>query len=264
MQHLPEKNQRWPGECPVCDYAPTMFVDHSPGQHRWYRDYLVCENCGSVPRERALRSALQRFFPRWRELKVHESSPSTDRQAHQRIRSECPGYSMSYYYPTVLAGSVNVATGYRNENLERLTFDDASFDVFLTSDVMEHVFEPMAAFREIGRVLKAGGAHVFVVPLDNGPTPTERCAELRDGQVVHLDVRPHETLMPPPIYHGDPTTPDGALQTFRWGYDICGWIYRASGMSSVILDLQIPHNGIAGELAEAIISFKPSHANQGE
>lgn len=151
-------------------------------------------------------------------------------------------------------------SGHRSENLEKLTFEDASFDLFLTSDVMEHVFDPIAAFREIGRVLKPGGAHVFVVPLDNGPIPSERCAELRDGQIVHLAVRPHPMLMPPPIYHGDPINADGALQTFRWGYDICDWIYRASGMNTVILDVQIPTIGIAGELAEAIVSFKSSAA----
>jgi SAM-dependent methyltransferase len=180
-----------------------------------------------------------------------------DRQAHQRIRRECADYSFSYYYPNVQAGTVHPSTGYRCENLERLTFKDDEFDLFLTSDVMEHVFDPDAAFREIGRVLKPGGAHVFVVPLDNGPTSSERCAELRGGTVTHLPVRPHPLLLPPPIYHGDPTNAEGALQTFRWGYDICGVIYKASGMSSVILDVQSPTVGIVGELAEAIVSFKP-------
>jgi SAM-dependent methyltransferase len=153
---------------------------------------------------------------------------------------------------------MHAVTGHRSENLEKLTFDDASFDLFLTSDVLEHVFNPMAVFQEISRVLKPGGAHVFVVPLDNGPTSTERCAEVRDGQLVHLTVRPHPMLASPPIYHGDPINATGALQTFRWGYDICDWIYRASGMSSVILDVQIPQIGIVGELAEAVVSFKPS------
>jgi SAM-dependent methyltransferase len=260
--HSTARQRRWTGKCPVCDFAPTTFDDHSPGDKPWYRDYLACGRCGSVPRERALRAALERFFPEWRKLTIHESSPGTDRQAHQKIRSECVGYSFSYYYPEVPLGEMHPATGYRSENLERLTFEDRSLDLFLTSDVMEHVFDPTAAFREIGRVLKPGGAHVFVVPLDNGPACTERCAELRNGRVVHLPVCAHPRLPPPPIYHGDPTNEDGALQTFRWGYDICSWIYEASGMASVILDVQSLELGIAGQLAEAVVSFKTADADE--
>ena len=44
-----------------------------------------------------------------------------------------------------------------------MTFQNESFDLFITQDVFEHVMEPNKAFKEIERVLKPGGAHVFTV-----------------------------------------------------------------------------------------------------
>ena len=44
-----------------------------------------------------------------------------------------------------------------NQNLEKLTYEDESFDVVITQDVFEHINEPFQAFKEIARVLKPGG-----------------------------------------------------------------------------------------------------------
>jgi 2-polyprenyl-3-methyl-5-hydroxy-6-metoxy-1,4-benzoquinol methylase len=46
-----------------------------------------------------------------------------------------------------------------------LTFGDETFDLTITQDVMEHVFNPEKAFQEIMRTTKSGGAHVFTTPL---------------------------------------------------------------------------------------------------
>ena len=47
-----------------------------------------------------------------------------------------------------------------------LSYPDASFDLVLTSDTLEHVPDPRLALRETRRVLRAGGRHVFTVPHD--------------------------------------------------------------------------------------------------
>ncbi|MGQ0519368.1 class I SAM-dependent methyltransferase, partial [Bacillus sp. D-CC] len=49
----------------------------------------------------------------------------------------------------------------RCENLEDMTFQNESFDLFITQDVFEHVMEPKKAFKEIERVLKPGGALLY-------------------------------------------------------------------------------------------------------
>ncbi|MDR0583764.1 MAG: class I SAM-dependent methyltransferase [Treponema sp.] len=50
--------------------------------------------------------------------------------------------------------------GYRNENLEEQTFSDEMFELIITQDVFEHVYNPEKAFSEIARTLKKA-AHIF-------------------------------------------------------------------------------------------------------
>ena len=58
--------------------------------------------------------------------------------------------------------------GFRNEDLEALTFPDASFDLTVTLDVMEHVNQPDVVLREVARTLRPGGAYLFTVPTYKG------------------------------------------------------------------------------------------------
>jgi SAM-dependent methyltransferase len=117
-----------------------------------------------------------------------------------------PRYRRSYYWPDRALGSVD-ADGVRNEDLTRLTFADDSFDLVLTSDVMEHVHDIHAAFAEIARVLRPGGIHVFSIPNDwPFPDRSEPRVELRDGQEHHLK---------PPRYH---VSGDGSPCIVTWDY----------------------------------------------
>lgn len=45
-----------------------------------------------------------------------------------------------------------------------LGFRDGSFDTVLCLQVLEHVFEPIRMVEEIGRVLRAGGKAIFLIP----------------------------------------------------------------------------------------------------
>lgn len=66
---------------------------------------------------------------------------------------------------------------YPEEDLMKLSYPDASFDLVLTSDTLEHVPDPRLALRETRRVLRAGGRHVFTVPHD----PRRERARSREG-----------------------------------------------------------------------------------
>lgn len=145
------------GRCPICEQE-TEFV----AENEWLRDYFVCTGCLSIPRERALMVALDMFYPNWRDLRVHESSPA-NRGVSKKLSQECKGYMPSHYFPRIPLGSIY--RGFRCENLEQLTFGDETFDLTITQDVMEHVFNPEKAFQEIMRTTKSGGAHVFTTPL---------------------------------------------------------------------------------------------------
>jgi len=143
----------------------------------------------------------------------------------------------------------------RCEDLGALTFADESIDLHVTQDVLEHVLNPAAVFREVARTLKPGGAHVCTVPIVNKHKPSVVRARpaLRGGI---------EYLMEP-AYHGNPVSQDGALVTVDWGYDICRHIFDACGLYTQIVYIDDISHGIRAEYIEVLVTFKPAEQRQG-
>jgi SAM-dependent methyltransferase len=138
--------------------------------------------------------------------------------------------------------------GVRREDLENLSFEDESFDLHVTQDVFEHLFNPAAAFREIARTLRPGGAHIFTTPIVRKNEPTRFCAQSSpEGAVIHLLE---------PEYHGNPISPEGSLVTVHWGYDITKFIFETSGLFTEIVSLDIIDYGIRAEYIEVLITRK--------
>lgn len=228
------------GYCPCCK-SNTKFVAYD----EWLRDHFFCKKCGSIPRERALIYTLEKYYPDWTNLIVHESSPS--KNAVSAIFSRrCKNYTASHYFPGQPLGEV--INGFRNEDLERQTYPDASFDLVITQDVMEHVYSPKDAFAEISRTLKTGGAHIFTVPLINNHSKTEIWATKgEDGTPVFLKT---------PEFHGNPINAEGAPVTMHWGCDIVNFIDSNSSMQSFIEYIDNLDFGIRAEYIEVIVSKK--------
>lgn len=227
------------GYCPVCE-ANTLFVV----KDAWLRDNYLCTKCRSIPRVRHIVHILQKQFPHYRELRIHESSPSGP--SFNKFRKLCQEYIPSYFWPDVAPGSIN--NGYRCENLEAQTFPDASLDLVITQDVMEHVMNPAKAFSEIARTLKPGGAHVFTVPWYT-PKPTFiRAAAIDDGIEYYANKD----------YHGNPIDKDGALVVTEWGSELPDFIFNNSGLVTTVFTTHDRHMGLAGEFLEVFVSRKPA------
>jgi SAM-dependent methyltransferase len=242
---MPSKNKYFieaKGWCPICD-KEVIFQS----KYDWLRDHFKCSNCRSIPRERALMYTIKTFFPNFEELTIHESSPCS-RGVSVKLKSICPNYDASHFYKNLPLGKYHPTSGYRCEDLERLTFRDSKFDIFITQDVMEHIFKPTAAFKEIARVLKPGGAHIFTAPLINKNNKSERWASIGKQKEVIFH---HE-----PEYHGNPIDNKGSLVTMHWGYDITDYILEASGMHSTIVMIDNIELGIRAEYIDVIVSFK--------
>ena len=230
------------GFCPICE-KKVVFRS----KYEWLRDHFLCSSCGSVPRERALMQVIKTFYSNYHELKIHESSP-VNRGTSLKLKDECKNYSTSHFFKNLIPGEYHPTFMHRCENLEELTFADNEFDLFITQDVIEHIFNPSNAFKEIARVLKLGGAHVFTVPLVNKDKKSERWASIGEQNKV---IYHHE-----PEYHGNPIDQKGSLVTMHWGYDITDHIFLSSGLSSTIISIDNLNLGIQAEYNEVIVSRK--------
>ena len=233
------------GHCCLCNQTVEFVAyDH------WFRDYFICSHCYSIPRERALMTVIENYYPQWRGAVIHESSPS-QRGASQRLKTECVHYIASQYFPEHTLGST--VNDVRCENLEQLTFADASIDLHITQDVLEHVFHPERVFQEIARTLKPGGMHIFTVPLVKKQQPSRRRAQLDADQntIIHLV---------PEQYHGNPIGDGRSLVTIDWGMDICQYIFRACGLFTHVIVIDDLSKGIRAEYIEVLVTMKPAAA----
>ena len=190
---------------------------------------------------------LKRYYPDYQKMRIHESSPG-GRGVSVRLGRECKNYSYSHYFPDTPRGAFNATHKARCESLEALTFPDGAFDLIITQDVMEHVMDPEAAFREIARVLRPGGAHIFTVPLVRKTEPSRpRARRLLDGSIDYLL---------PAEYHGNPVDNKGSLVTMDWGYDILTAIYAVSGMPGQIIYTDDLDRGIRAQFIDVVVSFR--------
>lgn len=155
-------------------------------ENDWLRDNYLCVNCGSLPRERALMEVVQRYYPEWRHLTIHETSPA-QRGASARLKRECESYIATQFWPSKPRGAI--VEGVRCENIESLTFEDNSIDLHISQDVLEHILDPYAEFREISRTLRPGGAHICTVPLVQKERPSRRRARMGLDGVIESDSR---------------------------------------------------------------------------
>jgi SAM-dependent methyltransferase len=201
--------------CSVCGKT-AVFAPIKPGHS--LRE-TRCSSCRASRRTRDLARALSRMaagpevrrlpeaisaMTGWRIFEAQAAGP-----LHDRLYT-LPGYICSEYIPeTASPGSLS-PTGVRCEDLERLSFPDASLDLIITQDILEHVADPWRAFGEIWRVLAPGGRHVFTVPMHEGHPTTPRVRFEKTGQCNLL----------PPVHHGDPIRQTGSLVVTDFGDDV--------------------------------------------
>lgn len=226
------------GHCPICERRTVFFKEGD-----WLRDQFRCARCFSIPRWRATVFVIDLFFPSWRELSIHESSPGG--AASDKLARECKRCVQSHWFPDVPSGGTR--DGYRCEDLERQTFPDAVFDLVVSQDVFEHVLDPGKAFAEVARTLKAGGAHVFTIPWYYWKPTFVRASRGEAGEVRH-----HAE----PDYHGNPIDLKGSLVVTEWGADFCDFVFRSSGLTTTAVHIRDRRRGIEGEFIEVFISRK--------
>lgn len=148
------------------------------------------------------------------------------------VLSKCAGLTCSEFWDDVPKGTL--VANVRCEDVQDLTFPDASFDVVIAQDVFEHVPDPKKGFREVYRVLKPMGYFIFTVPFDTSLKSSRTRATLKDNKIHHIL---------PPAYHGDKLRRNGILVFTDFGSDL---IPTLDQINFEVTTFEQVHPGYAG------------------
>ena len=211
----------------VCSFCGAL--GRFEGALRLARQEFACPACKATLRYRDQAAAILSQFAHGCETSLDSFVQSEDcrrlsvyeaaiRGPFVRRFRKLPRYTQSYFFEDLPLGEAR--QGVVCQDLERLTFADESFDLIVTSDVMEHVARPKAAIAEIARVLKPAGAHVFSIPIrfPIAKNSVER-ARIVDGRIEHL--------LEPRYHRSGEDEPSLVFTDF--GCDLLDW-HRSVGM----------------------------------
>lgn len=186
--------------CPFC--GPSLFVrlNREDGGVR-------CARCAAGTIHVAIGLALRDSVGELSACDACEFSARGPLVEHLRRRAR--SLAVSEYFDDAAPGEWR--GGVRCEDVQRLTYADASFDVVTHTEVLEHVPDDRRALAELHRILRPGGIMAFTVPLHGGAHTVERAC-LRGDAIEHLLE---------PVYHTDPQRSDTGILAFRdYGRDI--------------------------------------------
>lgn len=219
-----------PGQCPFC--GPSLFV-------RLNRDDagLRCVRCAASTVHLSIGLAVRAHVEDLVALDVCEFSTGGPFVAY--LQRHARHLSTSEYQPDAAPGSVVNAV--RSEDLQQLTYPNASFDLVTHTEVIEHVPDDARAFAHLHRVLRPGGLMLCTVPLFDQDHTLER-ARLHDGTLEHIH---------PPVYHVDPWQRSAGILAFRdYGRDI---LHRMAAAGFVDTRIEIPTHRIPWLQARPVI-----------
>ncbi|AFY90027.1 class I SAM-dependent methyltransferase [Chroococcidiopsis thermalis] len=204
------------GRCNVCGKI-SLFVCLDVDLAR---NNMYCMFCRSSSRKRhvakiILSEVIQNTpsiscIPKKQSLKIYSTDTN---DAFYKVLSNYDSYTSSIFSPNIKTGT-EIHERVFCQNLEKLTFDNETFDLVITEDVFEHVRDYQRGFSEVNRVLKTGGYHIFTVPCYfDRPT------------LVRVDTSTDEDVyLLPPEYHGDKIR--GKILAYRtFGIDLFHFLH---------------------------------------
>lgn len=186
------------GRCQCCQRL-TIFIAH-PNR---LAECRACLFCSANERYELLAMEIRhRYGNKLGEMDVLELDPHSPLRA---LLTVARSYTRSFYEEGC---RVPEKDGAVCQDISSLKFANGSFDLIVSSEVLEHVPCLDKALSESARVLKPGGAHIFTVP---PRIRTKKRAQIIEGKMTHIE---------PPEYHLDPMSPEGILAFWDIGPDL--------------------------------------------
>lgn len=193
--------------CSVCGRYGALLIEHDN-----LRETVRCSRCGAVNRQRqlahvaceSLSAVLGYKITSLRQLASYDEIVIYNTKAGGPVHVALSGARRylcgEYIGPEYQSGAI--VNGVVHQDLARLPYPDGSIDLVLSSDVFGHIPHPYAAHREVYRVLREGGRHIFTVPFYQ--------TELSDETRVIVGEDGTRLFVKEPLYHHDPIRPGRA------------------------------------------------------
>lgn len=221
--------------CPVCGTRPRQTRRRASVD---WREETHCLACDTLNRSAGLAQVIMAPWSRYgvnvlAEARVYMMDQRVHEFGHTgpvgKTLNAMSQFSCSDYFDDLSKGEVS-SDGVRHEDVQDLSFDDNTVDLFLSQDVMEHVADPWKGFEEAFRCLKPNGRYVFTVPVVFDRPESLIRATIEDGVIRHIE---------PPAYHGDPRRAEGALVFSEFGADLADRLTRI-GFHVLMHEIDMP------------------------
>ena len=223
--------------CCICSEVTNLAASDASLQLDM-REGMTCARCGSSARQRVAVAMLAAVAGADDRIYVTEQSTPLYAVLQSRYPKICgsefePGEERRREMASYLAslggtGEINF------EDVTRLGMADASQDVVLSFDVLEHVPDYRAALREFARVLRPGGVLQATFPFTDRTETIMRASLREDGSIEHhLE----------PEYHGDPIG-GPVLCFYHFGWDILQTAREAGFASARMTMAWAPEEGV--------------------
>ncbi len=222
-------------KCPACGGCLFLSLKQS--------DFLTrCLSCRANAVNLSLIPVIEEAFGSRAGI-AHAYELSTFGATHDYLQKTFGQVTVSEYMPTEKRGSI--INGILNEDVQNLTFEDESFDLVTSNQVMEHVPDDIKGFQECFRTLKSGGKLIFTVPLYDTPYTIKMAEVTADG--IHF-------LQEPEYHDSRLGGPRSALAFWRHSrHDICDRLRVARFTTVELVEVTVaPSQGSPTSVVRAI------------
>jgi SAM-dependent methyltransferase len=225
-------------KCPVCGQISIM---KNLKKDLLIRECCNCIICNSKNRQRQIayvltqRMGVKSLVELSRKSEAFIFNTETNGPLHKML-DKAKHYVCSEYLGTHYK-SGEIIDGIRNEDLQNLSFDKNSFDIVISADVFEHISHPYKAHKEIYRVLKPNGRHIFTVPFYQEKFLDEKRVKIDDDSKI--------IYFKEPLYHNDPLSEKGILVYNIFSLEMIVKLAEIGFVTNLYL-LKVPSAGIWG------------------
>ncbi len=163
-----------PFECPVCgkhtDMEPfPLYYFEQLQQHGFIHNIFLsetlnllhfsCKSCGALDRDRLTALYLSDYLSDKQKIRFLDIAPGTSLRQFLQQKDNIIYRSADLYRKDV-DDNVDIT--------DMRCYSDESFDFFICSHVLEHVYDDKKALSELHRILQKGGHGIIMVPINLG------------------------------------------------------------------------------------------------